>query len=663
MGTQWIEIETPEAEGYQPQESVAPAAASLLWMASQHEDPTHYLSDLLPALAPAFAADYAALAAARAGQWEIGSYCGRTKPLPRDFLGEVLDRGAVGSWVDGDQIWLAGPLEPRGTSGELFVLSQGHLVASQSEILRETAEQLAAILPAFRRGLEIVREKSSKRLQVRRLEKILEIAAQWNQTREMEPLLIQMAEAATELLDADRASIFLWDRSSKTLVGRPALGVEGNELRIPDDAGIVGQVVQTGETRRVDEAEQSEINRKVDQKLGYETRTILCVPLIGSDAQIFGAFEVINKLQGNFDKQDEITLKDLAAHAAVPLENTQERQDLLETRRQMTEEAAQRVQLIGNSPAIEGLRAKISRVADSELAVLVLGENGTGKEVVSQLIHYLSQRRDHPFVAVNCAALTETLLESELFGHEKGAFTDAHESRAGKFELASGGTLFLDEIGDMSLGGQAKLLRVLEDKTVVRVGGSQPIHTDTRVVAATNQNLADMVRNKKFRQDLYYRLNVVTLDLPPLRDRGEDIMLLAEHFLQDFCKKARRRKVPKFTSEAKRRMLAHAWPGNVRELRNLMERLAYLTTEDRIESEDLAFILSPGRDDSMGIVVDQPLAVATEEFQAEYIRRAIKRVGGNMSEAAKLLGLHRSNLYRKMRQLEMAPEEGSTSSL
>ena len=212
--------------------------------------------------------------------------------------------------------------------------------------------------------------------------------------------------------------------------------------------------------------------------------------------------------------------------------------------------------------------------------MLLLGENGTGKEVVARSIHFGSRRRKHPFIAVNCAALTETLLESELFGHEKGAFTDAHEARAGKFELASGGTLFLDEIGDMSLAGQAKLLRVLEEKTIVRVGGSKPIHTDVRVLAATNQKLAELVRAKRFREDLYFRLNVVTLELPPLRERGDDIMLLAEHFLQQFCRRAGRR-VPKFTAAARKRLESHTWPGNVRELRNLMERLAYLSSGDR----------------------------------------------------------------------------------
>jgi Nif-specific regulatory protein len=249
--------------------------------------------------------------------------------------------------------------------------------------------------------------------------------------------------------------------------------------------------------------------------------------------------------------------------------------------------------------------------------------------------------------------LTETLLESELFGHEKGAFTDAHEARPGKFELASGGTLFLDEIGDMSPGGQAKLLRVLEEKVVVRVGGSTPIHTDARVIAATNQDLASMVRERRFREDLFFRLNVVALDLPPLRERGDDVLLLAGHFLRDFCGRARR-KPPPFTAAARKRLLAHRWPGNIRELRNLMERLAYLSQGDRIDAVELAFILAPDTRSQALFSLDLPLGDATRRFQVQYITRQIEAARGNMTDAAARLGLHRSNLYRKMRKLGMA---------
>ena len=284
------------------------------------------------------------------------------------------------------------------------------------------------------------------------------------------------------------------------------------------------------------------------------------------------------------------------------------------------------MQLIGKSPAIEALRSTIRRVANTDLAILILGENGTGKEVVSQSIHYLSPRRDQPFIAVNCAAITETLLESELFGHEKGAFTDAHEARPGKFELASGGTLFLDEIGDLSLSGQAKLLRVLEEKVVVRVGGSKPIHTDARVIAATNQNLAEMVRQKRFRQDLYFRLNVVTLELPPLRERGDDVLLLAEHFLADFCRQARRKLLDAVGRPRKRLAGAALWPGNVRELRNLMERLAYLAARRPDRGRGPGVHPFAGRPRRRPLVAaDLPLSEATEQFQIDYIKQAIER--------------------------------------
>jgi Nif-specific regulatory protein len=412
-------------------------------------------------------------------------------------------------------------------------------------------------------------------------------------------------------------------------------------------------VIQSGQPLRVDAATEPErIDHQVDSQLGYETKNLLCVPMRGRSGELFGAFELINSHSGQFTPEDEAELSELAAHAAIALENAQDRQNLLSTSRQITEQAAERVQLIGESPPIEALRSIIRRVADTDLAVLILGENGTGKEVVAQSIHYLSSRREMPFVAVNCAAIPDTLAESELFGHEKGAFTDAQETRQGKFELAADGTLFLDEIGDLSLNCQAKLLRVLEEKVLVRVGGSTPIHTDARVLAATNQNLADMVREKAFREDLYFRLNVVTVELPPLRERPGDILLLAKHFLDDFSKRAHR-KTPEFSRDAIGRLQTHPWPGNVRELRNLMERLAYLSTEDRIEAEDLAFILSPRGGTPLVKSLDQTLAVATQEFQIEYIKRSIERANGNVSQAASQLGLHRSNLYRKMRQLKM----------
>jgi Nif-specific regulatory protein len=426
---------------------------------------------------------------------------------------------------------------------------------------------------------------------------------------------------------------------------------------LADDAGIVGRVIQTGESWRVSgDEDAAEIDRAADAKTGYRTNTILCVPLESPDGTRLGAFELLNKRGGSFTADDEQGLVELAAHAVVALENTQQFERLLERQEMLVEQAAQDTLLVGESPAIQAVRSTIRRVADTELAILILGENGTGKEVVARSLHYGSRRRNEPFIPVNCASLSETLLESELFGHEKGAFTDAHEARAGKFEAASGGTLFLDEIGDMSLAGQSKLLRVLEEKKVVRVGGNREIHTDVRVLAATNQRLSELVRAKRFREDLYFRLNVVSLELPPLRERGDDILMLAEHFLRHFCRRAGRR-TPKLSAPARKRLISHTWPGNIRELRNLMERLAYLSSAEKIEAEDLAFILSPASGGSASVESGLTLGDATDQFQTDYIHQAVERARGNVSLAAKNLGLHRSNLYRKMRQLGMATDD------
>ena len=510
--TQSTPPESPHVDRFKAAPELLPVAVELCCRANHATDRSEYLSGVLPTILAATGASYVAFVQASAGRWNTVAGAGVARPLPEDLLADVLDRETAG--VSGD--WAAVPMDIRALSGQTIAVRCSDGVESKRVI-----QPIATLAPVMMDGLAAVDARRQDHRRIGRLEAILEIANQWNRTREVEPLLVEMAEAATRLLGADRASIFVWDRRNHILVGRPALGVEGNELRIPDDRGVVGQVIQSGQPLRVDAGiEPKKIDRDVDSQLGYQTKTLLCVPLRGSSGELFGAFELINKLSGSFTPEDESALTELAAHAAIALENAQDRQQLTSATRQITEQAARQVQLIGESAAIEALHSTIRRVADTDLAVLILGENGTGKEVVAQSIHYLSSRREMPFVAVNCAAIPDTLAESELFGHEKGAFTDAHEMRQGKFELAAEGTLFLDEIGDLSLSGQAKLLRVLEEKVLVRVGGSTPIHTEARVVAATNQNLAEMVREKRFREDLFFRLNVVTLELPPLRRRG-----------------------------------------------------------------------------------------------------------------------------------------------
>ena len=621
-------------------------AQSFLQLRLQHQDAAQFAAEALGRVQAAVDGEAVQIARRVGDRWAVVASVGSPAgALPGSLLAEAFDREAAAH----DDRRLVVPLSGRTSPAEALVLtwrSPGES-ARHTETIEQCAPTLAQTLDSIRQAQRDARRRD-------RLETLLSISSQWNQTQEMEPLLTKMAEAAAAMLGADRSSIFLWDKPNRLLVGRPALGVEGNELRIPDDKGVVGDVIRTKRPARVDARfGQEQIARDVDKQLGYQTQTLLCVPLTSAKGELIGAFEVLNKKEGDFTDEDEATLTELADHAATALENTQERQRLLQSRRQLADEAAAGVRLVGDSAAVEALRSTTRRVASTDLAVLILGENGTGKEVVARTVHYLSPRRDQPFIAVNCAALTETLLESELFGHEKGAFTDAHEARPGKFELANGGTLFLDEIGDLSLGGQAKLLRVLEEKVVVRVGGSKTIHTDARVIAATNQNLAEMVRTKRFRQDLYFRLNVVSLQLPPLRDRIDDVVLLAEYFLSDFAKRARR-KTPEISAGAKKRLESHTWPGNIRELRNAMERLAYLTTGDRIEPEDLTFILTSTGDAPTAVPDNLPLAEATDEFQKAYIQKVIERARGNMSDAAERLGLHRSNLYRKMRQLGMS---------
>ena len=612
--------------------------------AGRGESDEPFLAAALSSLVAHLEAECAVVVRGTAGNWEKIATAGRNRALPADLLSDSLDRAAP--CADGK--WLAAPLDPKAAGGELLAVCGSKQLSAQDPA---AFGSLALLLGQIR---DVVDQRDRHRRRVRRLEEILTIAAQWNQTFELDQLLEKMAAAATRLLEADRASIFLWDRPLKTLVGRPALGVPGGELRVPDDQGVVGRVLQTGEVARVDADDASAaINRRVDQQLGFKTRNLVCVPLRGRGGELFGVFEVLNKRRGNFSSDDVSALVELSGHAAIALENSRQFSQLLQARNQLAEQAAGEVELIGACPAIEKLRATLKRVAATDLAVLIMGENGTGKEVVSRMIHYGGARRREPLVAVNCAALPETLLESELFGHEKGAFTDAREARAGKFELAAKGTLLLDEIGDMSLGGQAKLLRVLEDKVIVRVGGSTPIRTDTRVIAATNQKLGELVRARKFREDLFFRLNVATVELPPLRERGEDAALLAEHFLKIFSRQARR-EPPRLTDSARRRLLDHSWPGNVRELKNLVERLVFLCPEDQIDGEQLSAQISPLSAASADqIPLSLPLAEATDRFQTEYIKKQIAAARDNMTLAAERLGLHRSNLYRKMRQLEM----------
>ncbi len=622
------------------------------------ESPEAFWTDVLKAIQSATGSSAAAVFAAVDGSWQqhtgsdtaSGTTASTNKP-PLDLLSEVADSGQTANSQNWSAIRIRSGGKPQGQSETPTVVAV--LNGDWNELDTET---LTRIVESLQHGLRLVQQNHIVARKADRLQAIIDLSRDWNQKSNIPDLLEEIASAASRLMGSERATIFLWDRSTKSLVGRPALGVENNELHIPDNTGVVGQVIRDGRPRRAASNDTTSvrdtISEDVDEMLDFQTRNLVCVPLNNRRGKTIGAFELINRIAGNFTSQDEIDLAEFATLAAAAIEDCQNYQELLSNQKS-TEPAGQESKLIGDSPAMDEIRDRIARVAKSELAVMVLGENGTGKDVASRMIHEQSGRAGNAYLAVNCAAISGTLLESELFGHEKGAFTDATESRAGKFEAADGGTLFLDEVAELSTGAQAKLLRVLEEKTIVRVGGMDPISADVRVVAATNQDLPAKVRAREFREDLFFRLNVVTIMMPPLRDRVNDIDQLANHFLAEFCTAANR-DIPEFSTKAGELLKNHKWPGNVRELRNLMERIAYLCPDSVIDAE--ALMLS-SESISTNVAENLPLTEATKRFQVEYIEHQIQMANGNMTAAAKRLGLHRSNLYRKMNQLGLSTDD------
>jgi two-component system nitrogen regulation response regulator NtrX len=322
--------------------------------------------------------------------------------------------------------------------------------------------------------------------------------------------------------------------------------------------------------------------------------------------------------------------------------------------RALREEIEREHQLIGESPPIREVRRQIAIAAPTQGRVLIYGENGSGKELVARAIHRMSARKDHPFVEVNCAAIPETLIESELFGHEKGAFTGAIARRRGKFELAHGGTIFLDEIGDMTLQTQAKVLRVLEEQSFERVGGKETIQVDVRVIAASNKNLGELIAGGGFRDDLYYRLNVIPIEVPPLRKRQEDIPLLVDYFLKLFSEENGKPQKT-ITGEALAYFLNYEWPGNVRELKNMVERLVIMAPGESITLSDLPTPLVPAvsPEEAGG---KRSFREAREAFERAYILAELRANDGNVSKTAERLGLERSHLYRKLKAYGITPK-------
>jgi len=458
---------------------------------------------------------------------------------------------------------------------------------------------------------------------------------------------------ATNVLNAAGASLLLLDSEREQLVFQTATGPGSDQLvneRFDVDLGIAGQAVRNRRAVRVDDVRQ---NRNffagIDEKTEIKTQSLLAAPLIHQD-RVLGVLEVVNPLgKRRFTDHDVALLKVFANLASAAAANVQAYDRVAKDARGLRE-ARPSLDLVGQSAPLRHVLELCRKVAVSPTTVLLYGETGTGKELAARSVHDFSARREKTFIAINCAALSESLLESELFGHDKGAFTGATDRKLGRFELADGGTIFLDEIGELSPATQAKLLRVLQEREFVRVGGTQTITCDVRVIAATNRDLKQEMEAGRFRQDLYYRLNVFPITMPPLRERVEDLPLLVDHFIHQVAPHMGVAP-PSISDEVIGCLMRYAWPGNIRELRNIVERSVLLADHGQIEPEHLppevvGVSTAAGRPDQRDI---SRLA----EHERVLILKTLDETGWNQSNAARKLGVSRDHLRYRIKKYQL----------
>jgi Nif-specific regulatory protein len=481
-----------------------------------------------------------------------------------------------------------------------------------------------------------------------------EISSWVSSVQDLDRLLELIIESAAQVVQAKAASLLLVEPKTNTLFFQVATGDKKDEIkeyRVKMGQGIAGHVAKTGEPLLIDDvANDPRWYKEISESIRFETQSIACVPLKLNDETI-GVVQIIDKQDGSpLQATDMDLLNEFAALAALAIGHAQNIQEVKRENQDLKEELQVRHQIIGRSGALEKVVADGLKVANSRASALILGESGTGKELLARLIHRAGPRKDKPLVVLNCAAMPETLLEDELFGHEKGAFTGAVGRKIGKFELAHGGTIFLDEIGEMTPGMQAKLLRVLQEGSFYRVGGNIPISVDVRVLSATNKKLDDEVSEGRFREDLYYRLNVVQINMPTLRERYEDIPLLADHFLTKFREEM---VIPKLTisNAALEKMVQYNWPGNIRELRNAIERAVVMGNGKEILPEDLP--IGNVRVNYPGLQVGLTLEDALNRFKKEFIVLNLKHTGGNRSQAAKVMDIQRTYLSRLISKYDL----------
>ena len=474
-------------------------------------------------------------------------------------------------------------------------------------------------------------------------------------------LIQKIIEEAALVLDAEACSVILLDEASDECFFYSASNSANaglSKIRFNRSLGIVGQVLESGQAVVVGDTRRHPRHyRGVDTKTGIQTHTLVAVPL-RLNHRLIGVVEAINKKNGADFTPDDVQLLSIFTNfAAVAITNAWTYGRCLNEAQAFREAAARGTVFLGNSPAMARVWKMIDKVAGSRSTVLLRGESGCGKEVIAAAIHQRSPNRDKPYICVNCAALESNLLGSELFGHEKGAFTGAVARRAGRFELACDGTLFLDEIGDADLTVQARLLRVLESRTYERLGSSESLKTNARILAATNMDLPAAIKAGKFREDLYHRLNVVSIHVPPLRERPGDVPGFLDFFAAQFAADIKTRPIH-FAPDAVDVLSRYDWPGNVRELRNLVERTVVLADSPEVHADALLDMfptlrnLSPSRNPASA-----PPPQNLWDMEKAALERALTECSGNLSQAARILGIARHHLRYRIRkfQIDTAP--------
>ena len=477
------------------------------------------------------------------------------------------------------------------------------------------------------------------------------VASMLNKQVTTDRLLRAMIDRVVEELQAERGTLYLVDAFTGELRSRVAHLPELSEIKLARGQGVAGHVAETGEAVIVPDVKHDLHHFKgIDEATGFVTRNMLCVPIRDDEGAIRGVVQLLNRKEGQFSEHDKDRLLGLTEQVAQALELTSFRPAGDRQRGVLIDGPFNNV--VGEAPAMKSLYEKVLTAATTDVTVLLRGDSGTGKTLIAKAIHDNSERREGPLIHVDCTTLPAGLIESELFGHERGAFTGADRRVEGKFELANGGTLFLDEIGDLPMPLQSKLLHFLHEHSFERLGGRQTLQSDVRVISATNANLEELIAAGKFRRDLYYRLRVVELQVPSLRERGpRDVLRLSQHFLDTYSRRHRRR-VRAISDEAMERLTAYDWPGNVRELEHCIESAVVMARGDTIEADQLSL---PARAAQAPTGGGYPVGTPLEQVELDHIKRTLEACDGNRTEAARMLGIGRNTLARKLKEPEGDP--------